>query len=108
MKLVPILHRILVKPKQLAEANETYRKMSELGFVIPDVTDVKREQQAVEIGTVLAIGDTAYTGNFETETKPKVGDVVYFAKYSGKEVLINKEKHLLLNDEDVVAIVIGD
>jgi hypothetical protein len=50
MKLVPILHRILVKPKQLAEANETYRKMSELGLVIPDVTDVKREQQAVEIG----------------------------------------------------------
>jgi co-chaperonin GroES (HSP10) len=29
-------------------------------------------------------------------------------EYSGKEVLINKEKHLLLNDEDVVAIVIGD
>lgn len=108
MKLVPILHRILVKPKQLAEANETYRKMSELGLVIPDVTDVKREQQAVEIGTVLAIGDTAFTGNFETETKPKVGDIVFFAKYAGKEVLVDKEKQLLLNDEDIVAIVTGD
>ncbi len=105
--LIPLLHRVLVKPTRLEEANETYKKMKALGLAIPETTDKKREERAVEVGTVIAVGDTAYR-DFKADVIPKVGDTVYYAKYAGKimvDILGTGEEFLGLNDEDVIAII---
>jgi co-chaperonin GroES (HSP10) len=103
--LTPVLHRIIVKPRKVEEANETYKKMKALGLEIPDTNDRKREDKAVEIGTVVSIGDTAFL-DFKANVIPKVGDSVYYAKYSGKTVKDSDDsEYLALNDEDIIAII---
>lgn len=99
--LVPVIHRLIVKPFAVEEADETIRRARALGI---HVELDKREKAAVEVGIVIAIGDTAFK-DYNTEVIPKVGDKVYYAKYSGKHVKDNGEEFLILNDEDVVAII---
>jgi co-chaperonin GroES (HSP10) len=103
--IIPVLHRLLIKPMKVEEANETFKKMRELGLAIPESDTKKREQQAVEIGEVVAIGDTAFK-DFGGEGCVKVGDRVYFAKYSGKQVKdVDGTEYILCNDEDLCAIL---
>lgn len=102
--IVPFLHRIVVKPEKVEDSDEIIRKARAAGI---HVELDKREQKAVEIGTVVAIGDT-FGKAFETTILPKVGDSVYFAKYAGKEVKIDGNEFLILNDEDIVAIIKED
>ena len=67
----------------------------------------KREQAAVEVGTVVLVGSTAYKefGTIAEDQGVVPGAKVYFAKYSGKTVKIGEDKHLLLNDEDIVGVI---
>lgn len=103
--ITPVLHRVLIKPKTLEEANPTYKKMSELGLAIPQHTDTRREEKAVEIGTIVAMGDTCFK-DFGTTVIPHIGDLVYYAKYSGKEVKdVDGTEYLLTNDDDICAIL---
>lgn len=103
--IVPILHRILIKPHSLVEANETYKKMKELGLALPEHNDKRREEKAVELGVVVAIGDTAFDWS-SAGTKPQVGDTVSFAKYAGQNIKdTDGTEYQLLNDEDVTAII---
>lgn len=102
--LIPFLHRIVVKPEKVEEVDDQLRRAKAAGIILE--LD-KREQKAVEVGVVVSIGDTFGKG-FETTVLPKVGDKVYFAKYSGKEIKEKEEVFLILNDEDVVAIIIED
>ena len=94
MTVVPMLHRLLVKPNV-----ETKTKS---GIVI--AVDERKYENASEIGTVIAIGETAFK-EFGAEIVPKVGDTIYYAKYAGKVVNIDDERFVLLNDEDVVGLV---
>ena len=49
-------------------------------------------------------GKTLDNGQLKTLTVKK-GDKVLFAKYSGNEILIDGEKHLIMREEDVLAVV---
>ena len=101
--LIPVLHRVLIKPQDVRESDEVIRRATSLGI---HVELDRREEKAVEIGTVLSVGETAFTGAFETSVRPQVGDKIYFAKYAGKEVNDpDGSKYIILNDEDIVAIV---
>jgi len=98
-----VLHRVLVKPD---EAEMTTAS----GIVL--AVDPKKERQAVEKGTILDLGDTAFL-DFTKEktgiTLPEVGDRIYYAKYAGKTVKdVDDSEYLLLNDEDVLAIITKD
>lgn len=99
--LVPLLHRIIVKPVDVSDADETIRRAKAIGI---EVKLDKREQAAVEVGIVVSIGDTAFK-EFGAEVIPEVGDKIYFAKYAGKQVKDGEESLLALNDEDLVAII---
>ena len=99
MTIIPLMHRCLVRPKPVETKTSS-------GIVLVDVT-TKREAAATEEGTVLAIGDT-FGKDFGAELMPKVGDRVYFAKYAGKFVKDGDEDLVLLNDEDLVAIIRED
>lgn len=100
-------HRVLIKPK--FQEGET-----DWGFAL-DVGDTfKRELGATDIGTVIAIGPNAWIDFKSLDAdgnvipgKPwcKVGDTVFFAKYSQKEIrLPNKEVYFVVNDEDVQCV----
>lgn len=94
--LKPLGHRLLVEPENLEEKTGT-------GIIIKWDD---REKKAVQIGKILAIGETAWK-EFGGDAWAEVGDRVYFARYSGAWLTDpedNKE-YLLLNDEDIIAKV---
>lgn len=95
--LEPVLWRILIKPDPVETKTSS-------GLII--AKDVKREEAATERGTVAAIGSTAFKA-YDSDPPFKVGDRVYFAKYAGKivEDVEENEKYILLNDEDIVAVI---
>ena len=93
----PVLLRVLVKPDEV-------EKKTESGIILQ--LD-KREEKAVELGTVLAVGNTAYKefGTTADSEGIRVGSKVSFTKYAGKEVKgENDELLLILNDEDIVGV----
>jgi len=98
--IIPFLHRVLVKLKPV-------EKTTESGIIIPDTT-TRKEQAATEEGTIVAVGDT-FGKDFGATYIPQVGDKVYFAKYAGKFIKDEDGTDLvLLNDEDIVAIIKED
>lgn len=100
----PILHRVLVKPDNIEDADDVVRRAKASGLLVQ--LD-KREQAAIEVGTVILVGDTAYK-EFGT-TAEEQGIIpnarVFFAKYAGKSVKDGDEKFLMLNDEDVIGVI---
>lgn len=104
--IVPILHRILVKPDSIEEKDEAYKAAARMGIeVVKNERD--REQAAIDTGTVISFGATVFK-DFGVDSSPiKVGDTVVYARYAGKviEDPADKVKYVALNDEDVIAII---
>jgi len=71
------------------------------GIIIPDTAKEKPIS-----GEVLAVGNGKLleTGNLRP-MDIKAGDRVLFGKYSGTEVKIDGEDHLILREDDVLAVV---
>lgn len=88
MKVRPLGNRILVKKIEEEE------RRTPGGIVLPESV---RDEKAIR-GKVVALG----TGEkFEV----KVGDTVLIAAYSGTEITIGEEKHLLVKTTDVLAVI---
>lgn len=105
MAIQPILHRILVKPDDIHDKDEAFRKARAAGIeIIKEERD--REQAAVDTGTVVDFGPTAFK-DFGAMNPLKVGDTVVYARYGGKAIVdpATSEKYVALNDEDVIAIL---
>jgi chaperonin GroES len=92
--LVPMSDRILVK-----RDNEEERSMG--GIVIPDTAKEKPVR-----GRVVAIGagKRSKSGQVQTLTV-KVGDKIYFGKYSGTEIKLDGEEYLIMREDDVLALI---
>ena len=102
-KVVEVLgHRVLIKPDFL-------KAKTDWGFELDVGETFKREKAAVVIGTVAGIGPMAWRAfdGSDPQWKPcaKVGDVVHFAKYGGKFIEIEGEEYVIVNDEDVQALI---
>lgn len=94
MKINPIRDRILIKPLDA----ETVTKS---GIVIPENAQEKPIQ-----GRVLAVGTGKLTE--EGQTVPlvvKEGDTVMYSKFSGQTVKLDNVEHVILKEDDVMAIV---
>ena len=104
MSIKLLLHHVLVKASQVDETDEVIRRAKAAGI---QVQLDQREKKAVEYGTVLQVGPTAFKDYGRGPDILKVGDTVSFAKYAGKAVKDKDQEYLLLNDEDVLC-VIGD
>lgn len=104
--IIPVLHRILVKPDAIEDKDTAFAAAKRIGMEI--VRDEKdREQAAVDSGVVVAYGATAFL-DFKVEASPiKVGDRIVYARYAGKTIVDPDDdvKYVALNDEDVVAII---
>lgn len=105
MSVIPCGHRIVIKLIPLEEVDVTYARAKALGIEIAG-EQINRDKQSVDKGTVMAIGPTAFK-DFGGEAWCKVGDVVAFAKYSGKAVkdMETQEDYLVLNDEDICCVL---
>jgi chaperonin GroES len=94
MTIRPLHDRIIVK--RLQEMEKTAG-----GLYIPDTAKEKPvEAKVVAVGTGKLLEDGSVR-------KPdvKAGDKVLFAKYSGSEVKIDGEEHLILREDDILAVV---
>ena len=95
MKLQPLGDRVVVKPKDEAEARTAS------GLVIPDTAKEKPQ-----LGEILAVGPGEFNDSGErVPLDVKVGDVVVYSKYSGTEIKLEGEEYLILSGRDLLAIV---
>lgn len=94
IKVKPLDDRILIEQ---CEAEETTAG----GIVLPDAAKEKPQR-----GTVRAVGpgamlDSGKRGDMDV----RVGDEVFYGKYSGMEVEIDGDPYVILKQSDVLAII---
>ncbi|MCC6557175.1 MAG: co-chaperone GroES [Polyangiaceae bacterium] len=93
MKIRPLQDRLVVKRLE----GETKTKG---GIIIPDTA----KEKPIE-GRVVAVGNGKVLKDGTVRPlEVKVGDVVLFGKYSGTEVKIDGEEHVLIREDDVLAV----
>lgn len=80
--------KILVQPQEAEEKTLS-------GIIIPDSAKEKPQ-----VGTVVLVG----TAKKDEPMELKVGDVVFYGKYSGTELNINGTDYLLMSQSDVLYI----
>jgi chaperonin GroES len=94
MQIRPLHDRILVKREQ--EQDRTAG-----GLYIPDTAKEKPIQ-----AKVIAVGNGKLLENGSVRAlEIKAGDTVLFGKYSGSEVKLNGEEHLILREDDVLCVI---
>lgn len=94
MKVKPLQDRILVKRLDLEEKTPG-------GIIIPDTAKEKPQE-----ARVIAAGPGRYLESGEIR-KPAVkeGDRVLFGKYAGSEVKIDGVEHIILREDDILAVL---
>ena len=93
MKLKPLADRVVVK---LVEAEETTK-----GGII--LTGSAKEKP--EVAEVLAVGPGGMVDGKEVVMNVKPGDKVIYSKYAGTEVKIDGAEHLVMREDDILAII---
>lgn len=101
--LSPVEYKILIQPESVEETDEVLKSARAAGIALPDkATD--RERMAQVRGVLVAVGGNAFEG--WQAPLPKVGDRIYYAKYSGIMVRGKDGTELrLANDKDISAII---
>ena len=94
MKIRPLHDRVIVKRMEGEEKTKG-------GIIIPDTA----KEKPVE-GKVIAVGGGKVLENGKkVPLQVKEGDRILFGKYSGTEVKIDGEEHLIMREDDIIAIV---
>ncbi len=94
MKIRPLQDRIIVK--RIAEEEK-----SKGGIIIPDTAKEKPQE-----GKVVAVGKGKANDDGKiTPLDVKVNDRVLFGKYSGSEINIDGDEHLIMREDDVLGVI---
>jgi len=94
MKIRPLQDRIIVKR---IEEEETTKG----GIIIPDTAKEKPQE-----GKVIAVGKGKVQEDGKVQPLDvKKGNRVLFSKYSGTEVNIEGEEHLIIREDDVLGVI---
>ncbi|HZJ96405.1 MAG TPA: co-chaperone GroES [Oligella sp.] len=94
MALRPLQDRVIIKRLD----NE---RTTASGIVIPESAAEKPDQ-----GEVVAVGPGKKADNGSIiALEVKVGDKVLFGKYSGQAVKVDGEDLLVINEDDILAVV---
>ena len=94
MKVRPLHDRILVRRIEGEEKTKG-------GLIIPDTAKEKPQE-----GKVIAVGKGKV--NDGGELRPldvHKGDRILFGKYSGTEIELEGEEHLIIREDDVLAVL---
>lgn len=89
MKLKPLADRVLVK-------NDKAESKTSSGIIIPDAA-----QEKTQTAVVVAVGP----GTDDDKITVKAGDKIMYDKYSGTQVKIDGEDHLILKMSDIIATI---
>jgi len=94
MKIRPLHDRIIVR--RLEEEEKTKG-----GIIIPDTAKEKPME-----GKVIAVGKGKILEDGKLQSLDvKAGDRVLFGKYSGTEVKIEGEEHLIMREDDILGVI---
>ena len=94
MKIRPLQDRLLLRPSEGEEKTAG-------GIIIPDTAREKPQE-----GIVIAAGKGKVQDDGRvTPLDVKVGDRVLYGKYSGSEVTVAGDKHVILREEDILAVL---
>ncbi len=94
MKVRPLHDRVIVK--RVEEESKTKG-----GIIIPDTA----KEKPVE-GKVIAVGDGKLADDGKKiPLQVKAGDKILFGKYAGTEIQIDGEEHLIMREDDIIAVV---
>ena len=94
MKIRPLQDRVIVKRIQEEEKPKG-------GIIIPDTAKEKPQE-----GKVVAVGKGK--ANEDGKVVPldvKVNDRILFGKYSGSDINIDGEEHLIMREEDILGVI---
>jgi chaperonin GroES len=93
MKIRPLYDRILVK--RIEEQSKTAG-----GLFIPDSAKEKPQE-----ALIVAVGNGKVQDNGSLrKLEVKAGDKILFSKYSGNEIKIDGTEHLILREDDILAV----
>jgi len=95
MNLKPLNNNVIVKASNKEE-------MTKSGIFLPDTINKEKPEQ----GEIIAVGPgkTDNNGN-RIEMSVKVGQKVVFKKYSPDDIKIDNEEYLVINENDILAIL---
>ena len=94
MKVKPLQDRVIVKRVEEEEKTKG-------GIIIPDTAKEKPQE-----GKVVSVGAGKVNDKGERiALEVKAGDRILFGKYSGNEITIDGEEHLIMREDDIIAIV---
>src|SRR6185369_6963254 len=97
IKIRPLQDRVIVK--RLEEETEKTKG----GIIIPDTAKEKPQQ-----GKIIAAGKGKVNDDGKvTPLDVKVGDRILFGKYSGSEIKLDGEEHLIMREEDILGVIEG-
>ena len=96
MQVRPLHDRILVK--RLSEEEKTKG-----GIIIPDTAKEKPQE-----GRVMAVGSgKTFEDGKLVPLEVKTGDKVLFGKYSGNDIKLEGEEHLIVRESDILGVIEG-
>ena len=94
MKIRPLQDRVIVKRIEEEEKSKG-------GIIIPDTAKEKPQE-----GKVIAVGKGKVNDDGKiTPLDIKVNDRILFGKYSGTEINIDGEEHLIMREEDILGVI---
>ncbi|HEX3770458.1 MAG TPA: co-chaperone GroES [Polyangiaceae bacterium] len=94
MKIRPLADRLVVKRVEQEQKTKG-------GIIIPDTA----KEKPIE-GQVVAVGNGKVLKSGKVRPLDvKAGDRVLFGKYSGTEIKLDGVEHVLLNEDDVLAVL---
>ncbi|MBF0441411.1 MAG: co-chaperone GroES [Oligoflexales bacterium] len=94
MNIKPLQDRVLVKRLESEEKTSS-------GIIIPDTAKEKPYE-----GRVISVGSGKLLDNGQRrEMSVKSGDRIIYSKYSGSEIKIKDEEHIILREDDILAVI---
>jgi chaperonin GroES len=94
VKITPLGDRVLVKPTDKADTRKS-------GIIIPDTAKEKPQE-----GKVISVGQGKTTDEGKVlAMNVKVGDTILYGKYSGTEIKLDDQDHLIINQDDILGII---
>jgi chaperonin GroES len=94
VKIRPLQDRVIVRRIEEEEKSKG-------GIIIPDTAKEKPQE-----GKIVAVGKGKPNEDGKiTPLDVKVNDRVLFGKYSGTEINIDGEEHLIMREEDILGVI---
>ena len=94
LELKPLYDRVIIEPSKTDEKTKG-------GVILPDSVEKEKPQE----GKVIAVGRGKEVSGKFIRPEVKIGDRVLYKKYGGDEIELDNKKVVILDSEDILAII---